>query len=347
MRFGPIAVRHSAGAILAHAIRAPGVNLKKGEVIGLGHIAVLQAAGIEEIVGAVLEPDDIGEDEAAAFVARGLAGAGVGYDQPFTGRCNLTAKVAGLILVDRAVVDAVNAEDEAILVATAQPMQPVLAGEMVAAVKVVPFAVPSSLLHRALRQSTGPAISIAPFRPMRIGVVSTLLPGLKRSGIDRTMSLLESRLAPTGAIIAFDHRVMHEAGALATALRTIRDCDLLVIVGASAITDRRDVVPTGIVMAGGVVEHLGMPVDPGSMLLLGEIAIESRQRSIPVIGAPGCVRSASFGSFDLVLPRLLAGLEVKGGDLRGLGVGGLVGESAMASSRRRLETSTRIQFPVD
>ena len=49
-------------------------------------------------------------------------------------------------------------------------------------------------------------------------------------------------------------------------------CDMLLIAGASAITDRADVLPAGIVAAGGRIEHFGMPVDPGNLLLLAQSA---------------------------------------------------------------------------
>ena len=100
--------------------------------------------------------------------------------------------------------------------------------------------------------------------------------------------------------------------------------DLLIVFGASAITDRRDVVPVAIEMAGGVVDHLGMPVDPGNLLLLGRLRDGSR--TIPVIGAPGCARSPKENGFDFVLWRLLAELPVTGADLRRMGVGGLLSE---------------------
>lgn len=125
--------------------------------------------------------------------------------------------------------------------------------------------------------------------------------------IDKTIGFLEDRLAQIGAMLAFDHRAMHELRAVAAAIRSILECDLLVIIGASAITDRRDVVPTGIVVAGGVVEHLGIAMDPGSMLLSDRMPAGACRDFVPVIGAPGCIRSAKFGSFDIVLPRLIAG----------------------------------------
>ena len=94
----------------------------------------------------------------------------------------------------------------------------------------------------------------------------------------------------------------------------------ILVFGASAIADRRDVIPAALEAAGGRVEHLGMPVDPGNLLMIGAIG------PVPVIGAPGCARSPKENGFDWVLMRLLAGLDVTREDVTGMGVGGLLME---------------------
>jgi molybdenum cofactor cytidylyltransferase len=154
-------------------------------------------------------------------------------------------------------------------------------------------------------------------------VVSTLLPGLKPATIDKTLASLRHRLAPTGADLVTDARVPHRREAVSEAIRaavTEDRAELVVVFGASAIADRRDVIPAGIEAAGGEVEHFGMPVDPGNLLLVG------RRGEVPVIGAPGCARSPAENGFDWVLHRLLAGLVVSRADIVGLGVGGLLME---------------------
>jgi len=154
--------------------------------------------------------------------------------------------------------------------------------------------------------------------------VSTLLPALKSSVVAKTLATLKERLAPAGASIGPEARVPHEVRPLAEAIHSIGDVDIIVVFGASAITDRRDVVPVAMELAGGKVDHLGMPVDPGNLLLLGRI--ERGGRTIPMIGAPGCARSPKENGFDFVLRRLLADVPVSGADLRRMGVGGLLSE---------------------
>ena len=324
MRFGRIAIGDGEGAILAHSVRGPGIALKKGEIIQPAHIAALAEAGIEAIVAAQLETGDVGENDAAHTLARQIAGAGVGLERPFTGRCNLVAEAAGLLMVDAAAIDAVNAVDESITVATLAPMRPVVAGEMIATVKIIPFAVSQRCLAASLAAVAAPPVSVAPFHPLKIGVISTMLPGLKPATVNKTLKLLDDRLALAGSRITREARVAHDTARLTEMLRQVAEVDVLVIFGASAITDRRDVVPAAIEAAGGAVEHLGMPVDPGNLLLLGRLGHNGT--TIPVIGAPGCARSPKENGFDFVMWRLLAGLPVTGAELRRMGVGGLLSE---------------------
>ena len=97
--------------------------------------------------------------------------------------------------------------------------------------------------------------------------------------------------------------------------------DLLVLFGASAISDDEDVIPSAIRKAGGDVTSFGMPVDPGNLLLLAKLGDK------PVLGAPGCARSPAENGFDWVLQRMLADFDVERKDIVGLGVGGLLMET--------------------
>ncbi len=97
-------------------------------------------------------------------------------------------------------------------------------------------------------------------------------------------------------------------------------CDIFLIAGASAIVDRHDVVPAGIEQAGGKVNHFGMPVDPGNLLLTGQLDGK------PVLGLPGCAKSPKYNGFDMVLERLAAGLPVGRAEIVRMGAGGLLAE---------------------
>ncbi len=327
MKFGPLPVAECEGVFLAHAIRRPGLTVKKGEWIGADKIAGLQAAGITEIVAARIEPGEIDENTAAQSLARSVAGANLHLAEAVTGRCNLISDCAGVVVLDATVIDRVNMVDEAITLATLAPFRRVVEGEMTATVKIIPFAVSGAALDRAKMIAIEGPLHVASFRPFRVGVVSTLLPDTKTSMVIKGLRTLDERLTPTGSKIVIDDCTPHATAPLASALRRIeRACDLVVIFGGSAITDRRDVVPSAIEKAGGRIEHFGMPVEPGNLLLLGSLLVEGEP--IPVIGAPGCARSPKKNGFDFVLDRILAGLPVGGEDIRRMGVGGLLIETA-------------------
>ncbi len=339
MRFGPVALADSVGAIVAHAVRHDGLVLKKGDLVRADHLPLLEAAGIREIVVASLDAGDVGEDPAALRLAQAVAGAHVRVEDPFTGRSNLFAGCAGVLTFDASAIDAINEVDETITVASLPAFRTVVEGEMIATVKIIPFAVAGATLERALHAAQGLALTVAPFKPLRIGVVSTLLPGLKPSTIAKTLRVLETRLAPAGARIAAEERVNHDASALTAAIKAMAArCDLLIVYGASAITDRRDVIPASLEAADGRIVHFGMPVDPGNLLLVGALACEGRE--IPVLGAPGCARSPKENGFDWVLHRLLAGLPVTAADIKRLGVGGLLMEIVSRGQPRTGEPST-------
>ncbi|MBV9288047.1 MAG: molybdopterin-binding protein, partial [Hyphomicrobiales bacterium] len=300
MKFGAVPLDQAEGAILAHSVRVDGIALKKGDIVTPERLRVLAEAGVTSVVAARLEAGEVGENEAARALAKGLAGARVRLEAAFTGRVNLFAEAAGLALVDATAIDRINAVDEAITVATLPHCRRVEEGDMVATVKIIPFAAPAVSVDAAIAALGASApVAVAPFRPLRIGVVSTLLPGLKPSVVAKTLRALEARLAPTGARVVAEETTPHEAPLIADALRRLApSADALIVFGASAITDRRDVIPAAIEAFGGRIERFGMPVDPGNLLLL------AWRGDTPILGAPGCARSPKENGFDWVLQRL-------------------------------------------
>ena len=324
MKFGPVAPDEALGATAVHSIRQGGLVLKKGTLIGSAEAAALKAAGVKEIVVARLEPGDVSEDQAAADIAAGVAGDGVRIDRAFTGRCNLFAETSGVLVLDKDTIDDLNRVDEAVTLATLPAFKPVVEGEMIATVKIIPFAVAASARDKAVAEAAkaNPVIRVAPYKVRKIGVVSTLLPGLSPKVVDKTLKITAARIAPAGATIVAERRVPHATPALAGAIDDVlkAGAELVIVFGASAIADRRDVIPAAVEAIGGEIEHFGMPVDPGNLMLIG------RLQGHAVIGAPGCARSPKENGFDWVLMRLLAGLPVSRADITGMGVGGLLME---------------------
>ena len=322
MKFGPASPADAIGGVTVHTLRQGALVLKKGTTIGAAEVDALTRAGVKEIVVVRLEEGDVSEDVAAASIAQAVAGDGINVERAFTGRANLFAARPGVLVVDRAAVDRINAVDEAITFATLAAFKPVVEGEMVATVKLIPFGVEAKLRDAAVAAAKGGALRIAPYKIKRVGVISTLLPGLTPKVVDKTLKVTAERLAPAGATIIAERRVPHDETALKMAMKELLNlgAELVLVFGASAIADRRDVIPASLSGIGGVVEHFGMPVDPGNLLLIGNAG------GVPVLGAPGCARSPVENGFDWVLMRLLAGLKVTRAEITGMGVGGLLME---------------------
>lgn len=324
MRFGEIATADAEGTILAHGLAVGSHTFKKGRRLSPADVTALEAAGIARVTVARLDPGDVGEDDAASRLAAALVGAGVVSEAPFTGRVNLTATAAGLLQIDAAIIDRLNAVDEALTVATLPVDEPVEAGRMVATIKIIPFAVAETVLDRALAilREAGPVVAVARFAPARAGLVQTRTPRTKISVTQKTVAVTSDRLAALGGRLVEACVVGHDVEAVADELRRMAMDGLgpLLVVGASATTDRRDVLPSAIVAAGGEVVRFGMPVDPGNLLVLGRIG------TTDIVVLPGCARSPKPNGFDFVLRRLLAGLPAEDHHIRRLGVGGLLGE---------------------
>ena len=324
MKFGAVPIVDALGATAVHSIRQGDFVLKKGTRIGPSEIAALKAVGIKEVTVARLDVGDVSEDQAAADIAAAIKGEGLRVDLAFTGRCNLFAESSGVLVVDRDAIDALNRIDEAITVATLPAYKPVVEGEMIATVKIIPFAVAGTSRDRAVAAAARDkaVIRVAPYKLRKIGIISTLLPGLSPKVIEKTLKITAARIAPAGASVIAERRVVHEQAALAMAIDELlkAGAELVIVFGASAIADRRDVIPAAVEAVGGEIEHFGMPVDPGNLMLIGNA------RGHPVLGAPGCARSPKENGFDWVLMRLLAGLPVTRADITGMGVGGLLME---------------------
>jgi molybdenum cofactor cytidylyltransferase len=322
MQFGPVPLSEAEGAVLAHSLSAGAVRLKKGHVLRAEDLRLIGQGGVDEVIVARLRADDVGEDAAAEALARAFSGPNIRAANASTGRVNLHATCNGLFRAEKSLVDAFNAIDPAITFACLADHTAVQSGEMVATIKIIPLAVSGASLGLAKTAIAARDLAhVLPFRSVRAGLISTMLPSLKTSVMDKTRELLAGRLSLSGSELVEEIRVAHDAGVVAIEIvRMAKIHQMIVIFGASAVTDPEDVIPAAIRKAGGKVERVGMPVDPGNLLVLGSLG------NVPIIGAPGCARSPKENGFDWVLARILAGQTPTSMDIAGMGVGGLLKE---------------------
>lgn len=329
MRFGPVPVADALGAVLAHSTRAGGRALPKGRVLDAADLAALRDAGIGEVIAGQLDADELGEDAAAGAIAAVLATAGLRVDPARTGRANIRAAVAGLVTIRAAAVAAANAVDEGITIATVPDAHAARAGDIVATVKIIPFAVPRAAVERAAACVRDAALALSPWRPRRAGLVLTRFAATPAGVLERGAAAQRTRLARLGCELAREVQVAHDVAAVAAAIEELvaERCDPILVLGASAIVDRRDVIPAALERAGGTILRFGMPVDPGNLLLYGALG------DTTVLGLPGCARSLARSGCDWVLEHVVAGVHIDAAAIAALGVGGLLEESTRPSPR--------------
>ncbi len=315
MEFGAVALSEALGAILAHSQGVPGGRLRKGLILQEKHLEQLAAAGLSQVVVARPGPQDVAEDAAALRLGQALLGPGLSLAPATGGRVNLRAEGPGVLEVARAQVTALNRVEPMITLATLPEWAETRADMLVATVKIIAYAVPEAALARACAAARG---ALKLHRP-RLCTAALIQTGSNSKLLDKGRRALTTRLARFNATLTSHQAVAHEPEALARAIADTR-ADILFLLTASATSDRRDVAPEALRLAGGKLHHFGLPVDPGNLLFTG--AFQGR----PVIGLPGCARSPALNGADWVMARLLCGLTISADDIAAMGVGGLLKE---------------------
>lgn len=320
MKFGPVSTDNCVGGILAHSIALGSKRLRKGRSLTDSDAQNLKAAGIEEVIVAVLEDGDIGEDIAADRIAKALLGDAEGLSQsaPFTGRVNLYAESPGLIELNPDAVLRINRIDPAITLATLPNMSRVSPRSMTATIKIITYAVPKHFVAAAEGAAKG-ALRLRRIMLEDAGLILTETPGQKPSLAEKGKRAVQERLGNMGIRLVDTLVVKHETQEVRKALSECRGSIILVFTG-SATSDTNDVGPAGLRLAGGTLHRFGMPVDPGNLLFHGTLGDR------PVVGLPGCARSPALNGADWVLERLVCGIAINDEDFAAMGIGGLLKE---------------------
>lgn len=325
MKFGPVAVAQAKGAILAHSLTVGGARWRKGRVLTGDDVAALQSAGMPQVIAARPDADDLPEDTAAAALGAALHGAeGLALSTAFTGRVNVTATHPGVARIAADRVLAANRVNPMITVATVPEWHQLDAGDMVATIKVISFAVPAADVAQAAALLGG-ALSVAPVKLRDAELIVTEVPG---GAGEKGVPAIEARLQRLGIELSQVTVLPHRPEAISAALAKVQT-DLALILTGSATSDIADVAPAALLACGGRVERFGMPVDPGNLLFLGDL------RGKPVIGLPGCARSPALNGADWVLARVACGMPVTGDDIAAMAVGGLLKEIPTRPQPRR------------
>ncbi|MFP3855352.1 MAG: molybdopterin-binding protein, partial [Anaerolineales bacterium] len=329
MNFGPRPLDQAEGQILAHNIADEDGRrlLRKGHILSNEDLDRIRQLGWNEVYVAELAPGDLNEDEASWRLAQLLSGANLELQGPTTGRTNLLAKEHGLLRVKTNLLAAAN-RVAGVTIATLPPNRVVPAHQLVASVKIIPYGLPADSLeplHPAAKQNNA-AVMLDPLKPKSVHLIlhgsSRVEDFLQRTflpPIQQRVESLESELTTT-QFVPFNQK--DELDSLSRQLTSSCEegADLIIVAGETAIMDSDDLIPNAVRLAGGEVECVGAPVDPGNLLMLAYLG------STPVLGAPGCARSPKENVIDWVLPRLLVGERLNREDLIAMGPGGLLAE---------------------
>ena len=112
MKFGPVEVDAALGAVLAHSLKLDNGRLRKGVILTTDHLEDIRQAGISQITVARLDPGDIHENDAAKRLALALVpdpkATRLRIAAPFTGRVNILADTAGVVVLDVAALETFN-----------------------------------------------------------------------------------------------------------------------------------------------------------------------------------------------------------------------------------------------
>ncbi len=318
MKFATVTIDNCVGAILAHSLKVRDGVLKKGRILDSMDVVRLRDMGLAEVTVARLDPNDLDEDAAAAAIADALIDGveGLRRTPAATGRSNIHAEGTGLVGVRVPEVIALNSLGDGITLATLDPLSRVHPGTMIATLKIVTYGVPSGTVARASSVASG----LFTFWPVAIasaGLIITTHPTARESSVAKGERVMADRLAGLGLELRETQCVPHTVDDIVAALQTIAG-DMIMILTASATSDRRDTGPLAVTQAGGHVAQFGIPVDPGNLLFHGHLGDR------PVLGLPGCARSPALNGTDWFLERLACGISITARDIAAMGVGGLL-----------------------
>ena len=324
MKFKEVKTSNALGMILGHSIKTKTQKFKKGQKINKTDISVLKENKIYKFFAAEFEENDIHENDAAELIANSVKGKNTTTKKPFTGRCNIYSDYDGVVLINESSINSINYVDESITIATLLPYALVQKGQMIATIKIIPFATSKSSVKKCIEicKNNFPVIKVAPLKNYNIGLLLTSFKNEDNNILNKTIKVIKSRIESLGSKIKIQLTCNHDELSISKGIKNLLEnkCSPILINGASAIVDNNDVIPLAIRMAGGFIIHYGMPVDPGNLLLIG------KYQQTYIIGLPGCAKSPRLNGFDWMLWRVLADLPIESKDIQSLGVGGLLKE---------------------
>jgi hypothetical protein len=321
-----IPVEQAVGMVLPHDVteivrgKFKGRAFKKGHIIRSEDVEHLRRIGKDHIFVFELSEHEIHENEAAYLLAHALSGSNVDFSgEVVEGKVNMTARVDGLLKIDRDRLLALNMLGD-VICATLHDNTPVSRGEQVAATRLIPLLAERKVVEQAVQMMAGKnkVVQVIPLSKVKAGIVITgneVFYGRIKDGFE---AVLREKITSLGSEVIKVCFAPDDAeligGEITNCLRA--GAELIITSGGMSV-DPDDVTRMGIKAAGGEDMVYGTPVLPGAMFLSARIG------NVPVLGTPACGMFHRITVLDLVLPRILAGEAIGRSEFADMGHGGL------------------------
>ena len=320
-----IRTEDAAGSVLCHDMTQiiPGVTkdarFRKGHIVTEEDIPVLLSMGKENLYVFEMPEGFIHEDEAAEMLAAMCLGPNMVKGGTKEGKIEIRADADGLFTVDRRRLALVNGQDQ-LMIATRMGNVAVKKGDKLAGMRVIPLVIEKTKLEAA-QELAGPEplLQVVPFAVKTCAVIVTGSEVAKGLIEDAFGPVVERKLADFGVETVYRTKCVDDTQVICDAIAEARKtgADLILCTGGMSV-DPDDRTPGAIAASGAQIVTYGGAALPGAMLCLGYF-----EDGVPVLGLPGCVMYHKATIFDIVLPRVLAGVRISKAEIAELGYGGL------------------------
>lgn len=326
-----VAVYDAIGLRLAHDLtqiipgQFKGRLFKRGHAITEADISSLLDIGKEHIYVMELGDSELHEDDAAIRMAEALYGDQMQLTEPHEGKVSIKSKLLGLASIDKGLVDRINDLGE-IALATLKTNTVVKPGQMIAATRAIPLVVPKEKVETVERLAAqyridnngADPLRIRPFQSFRAGLLTTGSEVFNGRIQDKFGPAVRQKLEELGSEVAEQRFATDNRQTIVKEIHYLlaQRYDMILVTGGMSV-DPDDRTPGAIKETGADIVSYGTPMLPGSMLLIGYL------NGVPIMGLPGCVMHDPYTSFDVLLPRILAGDTIVREDIVSMGYGGL------------------------
>lgn len=319
-----IPVQEAVGRVLYHDITriAPGEfagrAFKKGHIIQEDDVPKLMNLGKYNIYVLDLKNGFIHENDAAVRIANAAIGEGVNLTEPSEGKVKMLADCNGLLKINADALFRINSIEQVVL-STLHTNQVVTANVPVAGTRIIPLFTEESRIRQveAICAATTPIVEVRPFRPFKVGLVTTGNEIYSKRIEDKFGPVVRGKFAAMGSTVFRQIIVPDDVSIIVRSIHELLEegADMIVASGGMSV-DPDDRTPAAIRAAGGEVVTYGSPTFPGAMFMLSYVG------SVPVVGLPGCAMYHKATVFELIIPRILAGDRITRADIIALGHGG-------------------------